>query len=155
LRQWGRKHQMPDTMTSRERIFAALTMTALPDQVPVVPLLMTRGIREGGITVDVALRDGEAQASAKMKAVDRFGGDGQIVATDQFTPVECVAGCELDYLPYAQPSLVKHPTPDKESFYRFKESYERTGFNNDWGRMKPLRDEAQAYVRAGKKNTHA
>src|SRR3981081_3267607 len=83
---------LPDQMTSRERIFAALTMSALPDQVPVVPLLMTRGIREGGITVDVALRDGEAQAHAKMKAVDKFGGDVQIVGTDLFTPVECVEG---------------------------------------------------------------
>jgi MtaA/CmuA family methyltransferase len=146
---------MPDQMTSRERIFAALTMSSLPDQVPVVPLLMTRGIREGGITVDVALRDGEAQAHAKMKAVDKFGGDVQIVGTDLFTPVECVEGCELDYLPYAQPSLVKHPTPDKESFYQYKDKYEKTGFNNDWGRMRPLRDEAQAYIKAGKKETYA
>ncbi|HEY4459319.1 MAG TPA: MtaA/CmuA family methyltransferase [Pseudonocardiaceae bacterium] len=146
---------MPDKMTSRERIFAALTMSGLPDQVPVVPLLMTRGIREGGITVDKALLDGEAQAHAKMKAVDKFGGDVMIVGTDLFTPVECVPGCELDYLPYAQPSLVKHPTPDKESFYRFKEQYEKTGFNNDWGRMAPLRKEAETYVKAGKKDTHA
>lgn len=146
---------MPDQMTSRERIFAALTMSELPDQVPVVPLLMTRGIREGGITVDKALRDGEAQAHAKMKAVDKFGGDVMIVGTDLFTPVECVEGCELDYLPYAQPSLVKHPTPDKESFYRFKEKYDRTGFNDDWGRMPALRKEAETYVKAGKKQTHA
>jgi MtaA/CmuA family methyltransferase len=146
---------MPDQMTSRERIFAALTMSGLPDQVPVVPLLMTRGIREGGITVDKALRDGEAQAHAKMKAVDKFGGDVMIVGTDLFTPVECVPGCELDYLPYAQPSLVKHPTPDKESFYRFKDAYDKTGFNNDWGRMRELRREAETYIKAGKKNTHA
>jgi MtaA/CmuA family methyltransferase len=146
---------MPDQMTSRERVLAAITMSALPDQVPVVPLLMTRGIREGGITVDVALRDGEAQARAKMKAVDKFGGDVQIVGTDLFTPVECVEGCELDYLPYAQPSLVKHPTPDKESFYRFKEKYGKTGFNDDWGRMRELRREAETYVNAGKKDTYA
>lgn len=90
---------MSEQMTSRERIFAAITMSGLPDQVPVVPLLMTRGIREGGITVDQALRDGEAQAHAKMKAVDKFGGDVMIVGTDLFTPVETVDGCELDYLP--------------------------------------------------------
>ncbi|CAN5241163.1 hypothetical protein BH09ACT8_BH09ACT8_22780 [soil metagenome] len=146
---------MPDQMSSRERIFAAITMSGLPDQVPVVPLLMVRGIREGGITVDAALRDGEAQAHAKMKAVDKFGGDVMIVGTDLFTPVECVEGCELDYLPYAQPSLVKHPTPDKDSFYRFKDKYERDGFNNDWGRMTPLRVEAQTYIKAGKKDTYA
>lgn len=146
---------MPEQMTSRERIFAAITMSGLPDQVPVVPLLMARGIREGGITVDKALRDGEAQAHAKMKAVDKFGGDVMIVGTDLFTPVECVEGCELDYLPYAQPSLVKHPTPDKESFYRFKDKYERDGFNNDWGRMSALRTEAQTYIKAGKKDTYA
>jgi MtaA/CmuA family methyltransferase len=146
---------MPDQMTSRERVFAAITMSALPDQVPVVPLLMTRGIREGGITVDKALRDGEAQAHAKMKAVDKFGGEVMIVGTDLFVPVECVTGTELDYLPYAQPSLVKHPTPDKESFYRFKAEYEKTGFNNDWGRLPELRREAATYIAAGKKDTHA
>lgn len=146
---------MPEQMTSRERVFAALTMSELPDQVPVVPLLMTRGIKEGGVTVDRALRDGELQAHAKMKAVDKFGGDVMIVGTDLFTPVECVEGCELDYLPYAQPSLVKHPTPDKDSFYRFKDSYERTGFNNDWGRLPALRKETETYIKAGKKDTHA
>ncbi|MEW2547872.1 MtaA/CmuA family methyltransferase [Streptomyces sp. NPDC047002] len=146
---------MPDQMTGRERIFAAVTMSELPDQVPVVPLLMTRGIREGGITVDKALRDGEAQAHAKMKAVEKFGGDVMVVGTDLFTPVECVTGCELDYLPYAQPSLVKHPTPDRETFHRFKESYGRTGFNDDWGRLPELRREARTYVDAGVKSTRA
>lgn len=146
---------MPDQMTSRERIFAALTMQGLPDQVPVVPLLMARGIREGGITVDKALRDGEAQAHAKMKAVDKFGGDVQIVGTDLFTPVETVTGCELDYLPHAQPSLVTHPTPDKESFYRYKEAFEKNGFNNDSGRLTELRRESQTYIAAGKKATYA
>jgi MtaA/CmuA family methyltransferase len=146
---------MPDQMTSRERIFAAITMGGLPDQVPVVPLLMTRGIREGGMTVDKALRDGEAQAHAKMKAVDKFGGDVMIVGTDLFTPVECVEGCELDYLPYAQPSLVKHPTPTKEDFYRFRDQYQKNGFSDDWGRMRELRREAATYIAAGKKDTHA
>ena len=55
-------------MNSRERVFAAVTMETLPDQVPVCPLLMTRGIREGGVRVDEVLLDGEAQAKAKMKA---------------------------------------------------------------------------------------
>ena len=146
---------MPDQMTSRERVFAAITMSGLPDQVPVVPLLMVRGIREGGIRVDEALRDGEAQAHAKMKAVDKFGGDVQIAGTDLFTPVECVEGCELDYLPYAQPSLVKHPTPTKEAFYRFREKYEREGFNDDWGRLPALRKEIATYIAAGKKDTYA
>jgi len=146
---------MSEQMTSRERIFAAITMSELPDQVPVVPLLMARGIREGGITVDAALRDGEAQAHAKMKAVDKFGGDVMIVGTDLFTPVETVDGCELDYLPYAQPSLVKHPTPDKETFHRFKERYERDGFDNDAARLPALRKEAETYIAAGKKDTYA
>lgn len=146
---------MPDQLTSRERIFAAITMSELPDQVPVVPLLMVRGIREGGITVEAALRDGEAQAHAKMKAVDKFGGDVMIVGTDLFTPVETVEGCELDYLPYAQPSLVKHPTPDRDSFRRYREKYQRSGFDNDAGRMPELRREAQTYIKAGKRDTHA
>lgn len=146
---------MPEQMTSRERIFAAITMSELPDQVPCVPLLMVRGIREGGIKASDALRDGELAAKAKMKAVDKFGGDVQIAGTDLFTPVECVEGCELDYLPYAQPSLVKHPTPDKESFYRFKEKLEKEGFDDSWGRMPAIRKEIETYVAAGKKETYA
>jgi MtaA/CmuA family methyltransferase len=147
--------QQKSKMTSRERIFAALTMSELPDQVPCVPLLMTRGIREGGITCDVAQRDGAAQAAAKEKAVRKFGGDVIIVGTDLFTPVECVPGCELDYLPQAQPSLVKHPTPTKEAFYRFRDQYAKTGFDPDAGRMRALREECQIYVKNGWKSTHA
>lgn len=146
---------MPATMTSRERIFSALTMSQLPDQVPVVPLLMTRGIREGGVTVDKALRDGELQAHAKMKAVEKFGGDVMIVGTDLFTPVETIEGTELDYLPYAQPSLVKHPTPTKADFYRVRDNYMARGFDNDSGRMRELRREAETYIKAGKKDTYA
>ena len=109
---------MPDQMTSRERIFSALTMSQMPDQIPVVPLLMTRAIREvDGLTVDVALRDVDAMVAAKEKAVRKFGGDVIIAGTDLFTPVENI-GAEMDYLPKAQPSLVKHPTPTKEEFYR-------------------------------------
>jgi MtaA/CmuA family methyltransferase len=141
-------------MTSRERIFAAVTMQTLPDQVPVVPLLMTRGIREGGITVDQALRDGEASAHAKIKALKKFGGDVIIPGTDLFTPVECVEGCELDYLPYAQPSLVKHPTPTKEAFYRYKEKYLREGFKPS-ARVLEIQKEARTMIAQGLKDTHA
>jgi len=141
-------------MTPRERVFAALTMSDTPDQVPVVPLLMVRGIREGGITVDQALRDGEASAHAKIKAEKKFGGDVVIAGTDLFTPVECVPGCELDYLPYAQPSLVKHPTPTRDDFYRFKEKYEREGFQPS-ARVLQIQREAQTFVKEGYKDTHA
>nr|CBJ55927.1 methyltransferase / corrinoid binding protein [Hyphomicrobium sp. AT3]CBJ55930.1 methyltransferase / corrinoid binding protein [Hyphomicrobium sp. AT4] len=141
-------------MTPRERLFAAVTMQSLPDQVPCVPLLMTRGIREGGITVDQALRDGEASAHAKIKALKKFGGDVIIPGTDLFTPVECVEGCELDYLPYAQPSLVKHPTPTKDAFYRFKEKYEREGFKPS-ERVLQIQKEAQTMIAQGVKDTHA
>lgn len=141
-------------MTSRERIFAAVTMSALPDQLPVVPLLMTRGIREGGVRVDEVLLNGEAQAHAKKKALDKFGGDVIIAGTDLFTPVECVPGCELDYLPYAQPSLVTHPTPNKAAFYRFKERYEREGFQPS-KRVLAIQDEIRTYVKMGLKDTHA
>ena len=140
-------------MTSRERMLAAATMTDLPDQVPVLPLLMARGIREGGITVAEALRDGEASAHAKAKALEKFGGDVIIPGTDLFTPVECVDGCELDYLPYAQPSLVKHPTPTKEAFYRFKEKYEREGFKPS-ARVLQIQKEAETMVKLGYKATH-
>jgi MtaA/CmuA family methyltransferase len=143
----------PAKMTSRERMFAAVTMKDLPDQVPVVPLLMARGIREGGITVAEALRDGEASAHAKAKALEKFGGDAIIPGTDLFTPVECVEGCELDYLPYAQPSLVKHPTPTKEAFYRYKEKYEREGFRPS-ERVLQIQKEAQTMVKLGFKDTH-
>lgn len=141
-------------MTSRERIFAAITMQSLPDQLPVVPLLMTRAIREGGITVDQALRDGEAAAHAKIKALKKFGGNVIIPGTDLFVPVECVEGCELDYLPYAQPSLVKHPTPTKEAFYRYKEKYEREGFKPS-ARLLEMQKEIRTIVKAGYKDTHA
>jgi len=140
-------------MSSRERMFAAVTMQTLPDQVPCVPLLMARGIREGGITVDQALRDGEVSAHAKAKALKKFGGDVIIAGTDLFTPVECVDGCELDYLPYAQPSLVKHPTPTKEDFYRFKEKYEREGFQPS-PRVLEIQKEARTMVQLGYKDTH-
>jgi len=143
----------PGNMTSRERVFAAVTMQGLPDQVPIVPLLMTRGIREGGITVDQALRDGVASAHAKAKAQKKFGGDVVIAGTDLFTPVECVEGCELDYLPYAQPSLVKHPTPTKESFYRYRDKYEKEGFKPS-ARVLEIMKEGQELVKLGYKETH-
>ncbi|HVZ00079.1 MAG TPA: MtaA/CmuA family methyltransferase [Dongiaceae bacterium] len=141
-------------MTSRERIFAAITMKELPDQVPVVPLLMTRGIREGGITCDVAQTDGPAMAAAKIKAVEKFGGDVMIAGTDLFTPVENL-GAELDYLPYAQPSLVKHPTPTKDDFYRLRDRYAKNGFDRNAGRIRHIADEARYYVDKGYKSTHA
>jgi MtaA/CmuA family methyltransferase len=141
-------------MTPRERMFAALTMSELPDQVPVVPLLMARGIREGGITVEKALRDGEASAHAKAKALKKFGGDVIIAGTDLFTPVECVEGCELDYLPYAQPSLVKHPTPTKESFYRYRDKYMKEGFKPS-ARVLEIQKEARTMIKLGYKATHA
>jgi len=141
-------------MTSRERMFAAVTMKELPDQLPVVPLLMVRGIREGGITVEQALRDGEAMAHAKHKSLQKFGGDVIIAGTDLFTPVETVEGCELDYLPYAQPSLVKHPTPTKDDFYRYKEKYEREGFKPS-DRVLQIMKEIQTFVKLGLKATHA
>ena len=143
-----------EKMTGRERFFSACLMTGMPDQVPVVPLLMTRGIREGGITVDAALRDGVASAHAKAKAEQKFGGDAIIAGTDLFTPVECVDGCELDYLPYAQPSLVKHPTPTKDDFYRFKEKYERDGFQPS-ARVLEIQKEIKTFIDLGYKDTHA
>lgn len=140
-------------MSSRERMFAAVTMSELPDQVPVVPLLMVRGIREGGITVDAALRDGEASAHAKAKAEKKFGGDVVIAGTDLFTPVECVEGCELDYLPHAQPSLVKHPTPTKEEFYRYRDKYMKEGFKPS-PRVVEIQKEIETFVKLDYKNTH-
>ncbi len=141
-------------MTPRERLFAAVTMSQLPDQVPVVPLLMTRGIKEGGITVDTALRDGVASAHAKIKSLEKFGGDVIIPGTDLFTPVECVEGCELDYLPHAQPSLVKHPTPTKDAFYRYRDKYTKFGFKPS-ERVLQIQKEAQTMVKLGYKATHA
>ena len=141
-------------MSSRERVFAAVTMESLPDQVPVCPLLMTRGIREGGVRVDEVLLDGEAQAMAKIKAHQKFGGDVVIAGTDLFTPVENL-GAELEYLPYAQPSLVKHPAPTKEDFYRLKDEYTAKGFNPEKGRLRAIQKEIQTFIKQGWKDTHA
>lgn len=141
-------------MTSRERVFAAVTLESLPDQVPVCPLLMTRGIREGNVRVDEVLLDGEAQAKAKIKAHQKFGGDVVIAGTDLFTPVENL-GAVLEYLPYAQPSLVTHPAPTKEDFYRLKETYVSKGFNPEKGRLRAIQQEIRTFVKEGWKDTHA
>lgn len=141
-------------MTSRERVFAAVTMESLPDQVPVCPLLMTRGIREGNVRVDEVLLNGEAQAKAKIKAHQKFGGDVVIAGTDLFTPVENL-GAVLEYLPYAQPSLVTHPAPSKEDFYRLKENYVSKGFNPEKGRLRAIQQEIRTFVKEGWKDTHA
>ena len=63
---------MTRQMTSRERVFAAVTMTEQPDQVPVVPLLMTRGIREGGVRVDF---DNAQRAVTPGQSVVFYDGD--------------------------------------------------------------------------------
>ncbi|TYP58546.1 MtaA/CmuA family methyltransferase [Thermosediminibacter litoriperuensis] len=140
-------------MTSRERVIAAVTMKELPDQVPVNPLLMTRGIREGGVRVDEVMFDGEAMARAKIKALQKFGGDVVLAGTDLFTPVENL-GAVLEYLPYAQPSLVEHPAPTKEAFYRLKDNYLKNGFNPDKGRLRAIQEEIRTFIREGWKDTH-
>ncbi|MCB2188262.1 MAG: MtaA/CmuA family methyltransferase [Deltaproteobacteria bacterium] len=145
---------MAAKMTSRERVFAAVTMETLPDQVPVCPLLMTRGIREGGVRVDQVLLDGEAMAHAKIKAHEKFGGDVVIAGTDLFTPVENL-GAELDYLPYAQPSLLTHPAPTKEAFYRLRDEYQTRGFNPEKGRLRAIQQEIRTFIAEGWKDTHA
>ncbi|WP_027363948.1 MtaA/CmuA family methyltransferase [Desulfotruncus alcoholivorax] len=144
----------PSKMTSRERVFAAVTMKELPDQLPVTPLLMTRGIREGGVRVDEVLLDGEAMAKAKIKAHQKFGGDVVLAGTDLFTPVENL-GAVLDYLPYAQPSLVEHPAPTKEAFYRLKDNYLSKGFDPEKGRLRAIQEEIRTFVKEGWKDTHA
>lgn len=141
-------------MTSRERVFAAATMETLPDQVPVTPLLLVRGIREGGVRVDQVINDGEAVAKAKMKAFRKFGGDVVVCGTDILVPVENL-GATLEYLPYAQPSLLEHPAPTKEAFYRLKEDYEAKGFDPEKGRMRAVQEEICTFVKEGWKDTHA
>ncbi|GMR02819.1 MAG: hypothetical protein BMS9Abin20_1170 [Acidimicrobiia bacterium] len=144
---------MSDSMNGRERIFSAVTMSGLPDHLPVVPLLLTRGIREGGITCDVAQVNPEAMAGAKMKATERFGGDAIIAGTDLFNPVENL-GAEMDYLPYAQPSLVEHPCPTKEQFYRVRDEYYANGFDPSKGRVTNVAREIQIFIENGYKDTH-
>ncbi len=141
-------------MTSRERVFAAVTMKELPDQLPVTPLLMIRGIREGGVRVDEILLDGEAMAKAKIKAHQKFGGDVVAAGTDLFTPVENL-GAVLEYLPYAQPSLIEHPAPTKEAFYRLRDNYMSKGFNPEKGRLRAVQEEIRTFIREGWKDTHA
>lgn len=141
-------------MTSRERVLAAVTRQGLPDQLPVTPLLMTRGIREGGVKVNEVLFDGAAMAQAKIKAHRKFGGDVVVAGTDLFTPVENL-GAVLDYLPYAQPSLVTHPAPDKDAFYRLKENYLAEGFDPEKGRLRAIQEEIKTFIQEGWQDTHA
>lgn len=144
---------MQYSMSGRERLLAAIGMTELPDRVPCIPMLMTRGIREGGISCDVAQRDPEAMAAAKMRAVERFGGDAIIAGTDLFLSVENL-GAELDYLPYAQPSLVRHPCPDRDSFHRLRDEIGRHGFDPGRGRVASVAEEIRIFVRKGWKSHH-
>jgi len=94
------------------------------------------------------LLDGEAMAHAKIKAHQKFGGDVVIAGTDLFTPVENL-GAQLEYLPYAQPSLLTHPTPTKEDFYRLKERYLSKGFNPEKGRLRTIQKEIQSVIKQG------
>lgn len=141
-------------MTSRERVFAAAGLETLPDQVPVTPLLLVRGIREGGARVDQIINDGEAVAKAKMKAFKKYGGDVVVCGTDILVPVENL-GAKLEYLPYAQPSLMEHPARSKEAFYRLREEYEAKGFNPEKGRMRAVQEEIRTFIKDGWKDTHA
>ncbi|MFN8629254.1 MAG: MtaA/CmuA family methyltransferase [Chloroflexota bacterium] len=140
-------------MTSRERVFAALTRAAVPDRLPVVPLLMARGIREGGITMVDAARDGRLSARAKAKALEVFGGDVVIAGTDLFNPVESL-GAELELMPRAQPTLVRHPAPTRDAFERLRDRYAADGFRPA-PRLVQTQLEAEELVRLGFKQTHA
>ncbi|MEZ4661571.1 MAG: MtaA/CmuA family methyltransferase [Caldilineaceae bacterium] len=99
---------MTETMSSPERIMAALQLQE-PDRLPVIPVLMTRAIKElkGATAVD-AHRNPEIMAAAKLKSLGKYGGDAVICGTDLFVEVETL-GATLDYLPTAQPSLIEHP----------------------------------------------
>lgn len=142
---------MSETMTSRERVFAALTMQGLPDRVPVTPLLLTRAIREGGVTADVAQQHPQIMADCKLIAHARFGGDVVAAGTDLFTPVENL-GAELEYMAHAQPSQITHPAATKEAFYRLKDKYLSNGFDPTRGRVLSVAEEIRILVAAGVKD---
>jgi len=142
---------MTEQMTGRERVFAAIGLKDLPDQVPVTPLLLTRAIREGGVTADVAQRNPQVMADCKLKAHAKFGGDVVAAGTDLFTPVENL-GAELEYLPYAQPSQLTHPAPTKEAFERLKDEYLGKGFDASRGRVLNVAEEIKILAAAGVKD---
>ena len=100
-----------ETMSSLERVVAAVQLKQ-PDRVPVIPVLMTRAVKEIGARVDDALRDPELMAKAKIAAWEKYGGDAVVCGTDLFVEVEAL-GVQLDYLPYAQPVLVEHLIKEK------------------------------------------
>jgi len=76
-----------------------------------------------------------------------------VAGTDLFTPVENL-GAVLDYLPYAQPSLVEHPAPTKEAFYRLKANYLAKGFDPEKGRLRAIQEEIKTFIKEGWKDTH-
>jgi len=103
-------------MNGKERIFAVL-QNELPDQVPVIPILMTRAIRclPKNVSAAVCQKDAELMAQAKIFSSVKFGGDAIAAGTDLFLPVENL-GAGMEYLDKAQPTLFKHPCPTGKEF---------------------------------------
>ncbi len=110
---------MTSPMSSPERIVTCLQLKE-PDRLPVIPVLMTRAIRElDGVLASDAQHKPELMAAAKLKALAKYGGDAVVCGTDLFVEAEAL-GARLDYLPKAQPSLVEHPVQHREQVEALK-----------------------------------
>ncbi|MEC4726556.1 MtaA/CmuA family methyltransferase [Shewanella sp. D64] len=143
---------MNSEMNGRERIFAAV-LNEQPDRVPIIPIMMTRAIRNlgGQVLADRCQREPEIMAKAKMVTSQMFGGDAIIAGTDLFLSAENL-GAGMEYLERAQPTLFQHPCPTKDDFERLVES--KRIFNPDIGRVLNVAKEVEILVKHGFQDSH-
>lgn len=139
-------------MNGKERVFAAV-LNQQPDQVPVIPIMMTRAIRNlpGNVSAKDCQRNAELMAQAKMATSAKFGGDAIIAGTDLFLPAENL-GAGMEYLDKAQPTLFRHPCPTRAEFDLMLERSEN--FDPSRGRVLTVAEEVKILLNNGFGDTH-
>jgi uroporphyrinogen-III decarboxylase len=77
---------IPETMTRRERVEAAIALEK-PDRVPVMPLMISFPIRHRGMTQGEAWRDFDKAFQAMIETFDDLGGFDMLPKTNVYWPV--------------------------------------------------------------------
>lgn len=139
-------------MNGKERIFAAV-LNEQPDQVPIIPIMMTRAIRNlpGNVSAKDCQVNAELMAQAKMTTSAKFGGDAIIAGTDLFLPAENL-GAGMEYLDKAQPTLFRHPCPTKAEFDLMLDRSEH--FDPTRGRVLTVAEEIKILLKNGFGDSH-